>query len=190
METMTVGSPEETVQSYEFEVTDGLGPRSLMGWKVAELAWTYEEARLFGHDHWTDITLYRVTGHTDMRYAIQIVGRSSIYHRVDGPCRYGVSMTVGAVAVDEERYEAINPCQRPGCRPKDLEYLRDEDAVKVEVPIPRLYECQDADEVVNVLYSHGRREGRPPSSLSVKILNAASLVDPEIKQALMRMRRG
>lgn len=188
-ETMTVSIPEEITETREIRVYDELGPRTINGWTVADLSWTYEEARSYGHDHWTDIALYRVVDNPRMRYAVQIIGRSSVYHRVGGPCSRGVSMLVGKLAEDDERYDALQPCQRIGCQPVDLDDLKNHDSVKVEVNLSKLYECPDADEVVAATYSHGRRDGKSRSGLSIKLLTAASMVDSEIEQALMRMSR-
>jgi hypothetical protein len=186
---VTVSSPEETSTAREIRVRDELGPRIITGWPLADLSWSYAEAQSYGHDRWTDMTLYRVVGNPRMRYAVQITGRSALYHRVGGPCNVGVSVPVGKLYGDEDRYDALQPCRRPGCNPKDLDHLKDDDVVRMEVDLPKLYVCRDADEAVASLYNHGRREGRGPSGLSVKLLSAASAFDKDIEQALMRMDR-
>jgi hypothetical protein len=188
-ETMTVSIPEEITETREIRVYDELGPRTITGWTVADLSWTYAEAHSYGHDHWTDIALYRVVDNPNMQYAVQIIGRSSVYHRVGGPCSRGVTMLVGKLGEDDDRYQALKPCLRDGCKPVDLDDLKNSDSVKVEVNLSKLYECRDADEVVAATYSHGRRDGKNRSGLSIKLLTAAAMVDAEIEQALMRMSR-
>lgn len=184
---MMVSSPEEATEAHPITVKDHIGSLSIVGWKIAELTWTYAEARAQGHNRWTDITLYRVANDPNMKYAVQILGRSAVYHAVGGPCTSGVSVPVGAFAEDHDRYQHLQPC--PRCNPKDLSLLDDKETVKIEVDLARLYKCRNADDVVRSMYSHGTREGRKPSGLSIKILTAAASVDPAIDQALMTVPR-
>lgn len=186
---MVTDIPEETTKAYPIVVYDDMGPFSVIGRKIAEVSWTYEEARRHGYDQWTDIRLISVPDKPALKYYVQIVGRSSVYHRDGGPCSRGVSMLVGQVSQDEDRYDALNPCQLPGCSPEALEVLDDEDSIRVEVELYTLYKCRDAAGVVAALYGHDRRPGRTPSRLSAKILQAASLVDKDIENALMLVPR-
>lgn len=183
---MMVSTPEEATGAYPIVVRDEIGPFTIIGWKIADLSWTYDEARARGHDRWTDIALYAVQGDDDMKYAVQILGRSLVYHSVGG-CDTGVSMPVGKLVEDGARYDALKAC--PRCRPVELDDLHNNDSVKIEVDLPKLYRCRDADEVVASMYSHGSKDGRGRSGLSVKILGAAAMVDKDIEQALMSMRR-
>lgn len=184
---MMVSTPEEATESATIKVFDEIGPFSIVGWEVAKLVWSYEDARRQGFSRWTDITLYGVENDRTMRYAIQITGRSSLYHRDGGPCREGVSVPVGKLAADAERYEYLEACSR--CKPADLNDLGNTDSVKMEVNLQKLYKCRDADEVVSTMYNHGKKDGRGPSGLSVRLLTTAALMDPNIEQALMDMPR-
>lgn len=183
---MTVTSPEKTQE--EFVVCDDFGPFSITGRKIADLSWTYDVARERGYTHWTDIFVFSVDGET-YRYGVQILGRSLVYHRDDSPCHKGMRMTVGKLAEDEDRYDGVDPCQAPGCKPKDLQDLKSTDTIWVEMDLPKYYKCSDADDLVATLSRHGRRQGRPVSGLNMKALQQASLVDDDVKAAVMRMPR-
>lgn len=184
---MMVSTPEEATESTSIKVFDEIGPFSIVGEEVAKLVWSYDDARRQGFSRWTDIVLYSVVNDRTMRYAIQITGRSSLYHRDGGPCREGVSVPVGKLADDAERYEYLEACAK--CRPADLNDLGNADTVKLEVPLRKLYKCRSADEVVSTMYNHGKKDGRGPSGLSVRLLTTAAMMDPNIEQALMDMPR-
>ena len=185
---MMVSTPEEaTASTGEIKVYDEFGPFSIVGEEVAKLVWSYADAKRQGFSRWTDIRLYSVTGDRTMRYAIQITGRSSLYHLDGGPCREGVSVPVGKLAADTERYEYLEACTK--CRPADLNDLHNTDSVKLEVNLQKLYKCRDAAEVVSTMYNHGKKDGRGPSNLSVRLLMTAAEMNPNIEQALMDMPR-
>jgi hypothetical protein len=183
---MMVSTPDEATEVYPIVVHDSIGPLSIEGWKIAELSWTYEEVQARGYSRWTDMALYGVHGSDKMKYVVQITGRSVVYHRPDGSCSQGVSMPVGKLYTDKDFYDALVACRV--CKPEDLDDIGNHGQVKIEVNLPKLYRCRDAKEVVRSLYSHGTRNGEP-SSLSVKILSAAAMVDSDIQQALLTMRR-
>lgn len=190
-EAMTVSTPEEVTQPYDIVVQDSWGPRSIRGWQIVDVSWTAEEARKRGYVRWTDIALYRVVNNSSATYMIQILGRSVVYHRNGGPCsNKGVSMLVGKLSDETEKtYLQAVPCQEPGCKPEDLSNLQDHDRVQMEVTIPRLYRCKDAGEVVDVLFRHGRRADGEPSNLNMKLLSAASALDPDIQLVLLNTER-
>lgn len=179
------------------KVRDRIGPLAFQGQMIADVSWTYEEAAESGNDRWTNITLYRVhEGTTPYKYVIQVIGRSVIYHLADGPCGKGVRMKVGllSAASDQERYDALRPCGVRGCNPLDLEDLSPDDTVAVEVDRPTLHKCADADQVVRVLYaagppSHNGGEPKDFSWLNMRLLTAASSVDPDIEAALTGVRQ-
>lgn len=185
---MMVSTPEEATESSMIKVYDEIGPLSINGWKIADLTWSYADAKRKRYNRWTDIALYGVAHDPTIRYVIQITGRSSLYHRVGGSCGQGVAIPVGKLAEDEERYDYLEACT--SCKPKDLDDLSNTDSVKVEVDLHKLYRCANADEVVAAMYSHGRREGNAPSGLSVRLLTTAATLDPAIDEAIMNMPRG
>lgn len=185
---MMVSTPEETTGASRIIVRDEIGPLAIVGWKVAALSWSYDEAWERGHNRWTDMMLYAVQDDPDMKYAVQILGRSAVYHRPNSTCGQGVGVLVSKIREDQPRYNALVAC--PKCKPEDLDDLtKAGDSVQVEVDLPKLYRCRDANEVVTSLYSHGVKDGRSQSGLSVRILRAAAMVDGDIEQALMNMRR-
>lgn len=186
---VTMGNKDETgTEPQQIVVRDHLGPMpSFSGKTVADLCWTYDEARERGHRRWTDITLYRVLqDDIPFAYMIQVVGRSVVYHKNGGPCRRGVNLLVGSLVQDEARYDALEACQEPGCEPTDLDDLSDSDKVSVEVDIPSLHKCKDAAEAVKILYDRGGRERE--SGPSIKLLQAAAIVDEDIAAAMMQVR--
>lgn len=184
-ETMTVMSQGNPPGARDLVVHDEMGPLPFVGEMIADLSWSYDEARESGHQRWTDITLYRVLEESEIKYLIQVVGRSVYYHDVSGPCRKGVRVEVGVLAQDEARYDALVPCR--DCNPKDLDDLGDNVTIVVEENLYTLYRCKTADEVVNVLYHRGSQAQK--SNLSMKLLRSASTLDEGINHALMKMRR-
>lgn len=184
---MMVSTPEEATESTTIKVFDEMGPFSIVGWEVAKLVWSYADAERQGYSRWTDVRLYGVADDKTMKYAIQITGRSSLYHHDGGPCREGVSVPVGKLVADKERYEFLEACRR--CKPKDLNDLSNTDSVKLEVDLQKLYKCRNASEVVTTMYGHGKKDGQGPSGLSIRLLTTAALLDPDIEQALMNMPR-
>jgi hypothetical protein len=184
---MTVTSYEIPQSAQEIRVRDEYGPLSFVGEKVADLSWNYDAAYERGHTRWTDLTLYRVWQQdSEYDYVVQVVGRSVLYHRLNGSCHQGVSIPVSRLRQDVGRYEALEPCTRPGCQPADLEDLNDSDSVSVEEDLFSLYKCKNAEEVVDTMYA---RSGRARSGLSMKLLQAASRVDDGIELAMSRTRR-
>lgn len=184
---MTLTSPELSAEPHEITVKDEAGPLKFYGQTIADLSWTYDDAYERGHNRWTDIALYRVLEEgSSYRYALQVVGRSVLYHRMNSPCRRGINTTVGLIRRDEARYDALIPCPRPGCQPVDLDELTDNEMVAVEEDLPTLYRCSSAVEVVEVLQKRGH--GGQMSGLNMKLLQVASR-DPEIAQAMLRTRR-
>jgi hypothetical protein len=173
----------------EIVVQDEEGPLSFRGETLADLSWTYQVAEERGHTRWTDMALHRVLEPgSPWKYVIQIVGRSVMYHRSDGPCSRGVNMAVGLLREDEPRYEALVICPRPGCQPKDLEDMGDHEVVSVEEDIYTLFKCRSGADVVQTLQNRGGNRDNV-SPLSVRLLQAASRVDREISMALAGTRR-
>lgn len=185
---MTVTSNENVPGStaHTIVVRDQYGPLEFVGETIADLSWTYDAAARFGHDRWTDITLYRVLDDTsEYAYAIQIMGRSVLYHKTGGACHIGITMPVSVLAKDDERYQALKAC--PKCQPVDLSKMQDSETVAVEENLPTLHRCRDAAEVIDVMYTRSKREKR--SGLSMKLLQTASTVDEDIADAMMKTRK-
>jgi len=168
----------------EVIVRDKEGPLPIDAEVVADLSWSYQDAQERGHQRWTDITMYRVVN-ADFTYAIQVTGRSVLYHRTSGRCGHGVNMTVSRLLRNEARYDALVACRN--CKPKDLDDLNDQDMVSVEEPIFQLYRCTDADHVVQTMQQRG--ENGQMSGLSMKLLQAAANVDDAIERAIIDSRR-
>lgn len=177
---MTVTSQGKTPGAQDLVVRDEMGPLPFVGELIADLSWTYDEAHDRGHLRWTDITLYRVLQESVYKYLIQVVGRSVVYHDPTGSCHRGVSVTVGALAQDDERYQALEPCKT--CKPKDLDKIGDTTPVAVEENLYSLHKCRTAHEVVDVLYRRGNH-------LSLKLLQTASAIDAGIGGATAKMRK-
>ena len=154
-------------------VRDTYGPVSFYGETVADLSWTYAEARAREHTRWTDITLYRLhKSVTGVKYAIHIVGRSVLYHRLEG-CKRGVVTQVSRL--DDERYEAMEPCTV--CNPPDLDDIELSAKIRAEEDLHSLETFIDTESAVQYIYNRGV-ENR--SNLSQKLLTAASRNDPDI----------
>lgn len=185
---MTVTSDEIQSEVNDVVVQDAAGPLRFQGTVVADLSWDYDAAYESGHNRWTDITLYRVLeDDSPYKYVVQVVGRSVMYHRVNGKCRSGVNMPVGLLRQDDSRYQALISCDKRGCAPADLDELDDADMVAVEEDLYTLYRCKDAVEVITIMQNRGNRGQM--SNLSVKLLQAASRLDPAFREAMMRTRR-
>lgn len=160
-------------------VHDGIGPLRFRGEVIADLSWTYTQAHEIGHNRWTDIRVYQVGDNKMYRYVVEVVGRSVVYHRTNGSCHKGVTMSVARISEDEERYDALQPCDI--CKPVELDELDDAAQVTVEVDLPKIIKCRDAKQLVDEL----RRDG---SNLSLKILQAVCLVDKNVENAAAGMR--
>lgn len=160
-------------------VHDGIGPLRFRGEVIADLSWTYEQAREIGHNRWTDIRVYQVADNKVYRYVVEVIGRSVVYHRVDGSCHKGVTMSVARISEDEDRYDALHPCDL--CKPVELDELDDSKKVTVEVDLPKIIKCRNAEQLVGELRGDG-------SNLSLKILQAVCLVDKKVEEAAAGMR--
>lgn len=183
---MTVMNQGNPSGARDLVVRDEMGPLPFVGEMIADLSWTYDEAHDRGHQRWTDITLYRVLQGSEIKYLIQVIGRSVYYHAPSGHCHRGVNITVGVLAQDEDRYTALVPCSK--CKPMDLKDIEDDATiVAVEENLYTLYRCKTADEVVDILYHRGSQAQK--SNLSMKLLHTASTYDEGISEALMRMRQ-
>jgi hypothetical protein len=169
-------------------VRDKEGPLSFRGEVMVDLSWSVEEADARRHAKWTDIVLYRDTDpKSPFEYALQIIARSLLYHKVVGGCRRGVAVPVSHLAKDMVRYEFLTACPEPGCNPPELDNLQDNDLVSSEEPIYTLHRCRDADELALVLDKRSRMGA--PSGINMKLKQVASQMDPAIEMAILRLRQ-
>lgn len=140
----------------------------------------------FGSDiklRWTDMALYRVWGRrSEFRYALEIIARSVVYHRADGPCakpdRHRIS-TIADVRKSKQRWDTLMPCDKSGCAPADLEKLSDTDKIAEEVEEPHTYLCVYAVDIIDRLYTHSGEI----SELAANMLEKAAQNDPYIARA-------
>lgn len=119
------------------------------------------------------------------RYALEIIARSWVYHRVDGPCvkrRHKIS-TVGEVWDSNARWRNLLPCTR--CKPDDLKSMRDDERIAEERQDPHVYLCSDASAIVKRLYHHSGEI----SEMAAKMLREAARLDPDIARAWRGSRR-
>lgn len=182
---MTVTDSTASGGGNRVRVRDQDGPLEFEGVMVADLSWTYDMAKTYGHTRWTDLTLYRVTQESPYAYVLQVVGRSLLYHAVDGVCRSGINLTVGMVYRDTKRYEALEACRT--CTPPDLDDMDLSATVSVEEDLPTLYRCRDAAEFIAVMEERIARE-RNRNGLSRKLLKVACGVDQVIADEQMKNR--
>lgn len=179
---MTMTSPEIPAEATKIVVWDRGVPLEFVGEKLVDLSWSYDDAAEADHTRWTDLILYRVYDESSAyRYVIQVVGRSVVYHKANGPCRYGVVMHVSRIRRDTERYDALVPCNQ--CGVGDIDEMDGTDSVAVEVDRPSLEKCRGAFDVVQVLQRRSARERE--SGLSMKMLQTAVEVDDDIASALV-----
>lgn len=172
-------SEGEQMELKEFTVHDRLPrPITFQGLLLADCR--------YGSDiklRWTDMALYRVIGRrSGFRYALQITGRSVVYHRVGGPCskpkRHRFT-TIRSLRDSKMRWDMLFPCDRDGCEPEDLEELADTDRVAEEVEEHHVYLCEYAVQIVDKLYKHNGEI----SQLAADMLEKAARNDPHIDRA-------
>jgi hypothetical protein len=121
-----------------------------------------------------------------IRYALEVVARSVVYHRVGGPCvrKRHMITTVGDVKRSDYRWDNLTACDKPGCRPPDLEDMRDNEKIAEERTDPHVYACTDAASVITRLYRRGEISG-----LAAKLLRESARKDPDIAKAMRNPRR-
>lgn len=139
---------------------------------------------------WTDLTLYRVTDGSG-RYVLQVVGRSVVYHAVNG-CERGVHVNLADLAdryLDDACEDPVpEPC--PECKPIDIEADLSEVptadlTVKLEVDRYSAYECRGVPELLKRLRLANGKYSMP----ALLLLDRAKRVDPAIADALSQVRR-
>lgn len=119
------------------------------------------------------------------RYALEIIARSWVYHRVPGPCvkKRHMITTVGEVEKSNERWRNLLACRT--CTPVDLVDMNDNDRIAEERQDSHVYLCSDAITIVNRLYRHSGEI----SPLAAGLLREAAMKDPEIAAAVKSTRR-
>lgn len=119
------------------------------------------------------------------RYALEIIARSYVYHRLDSDCvskRHGIS-TVGDIKESNHRWRHLFPCER--CKPSDLEHMMPTDRVAEERSDARVSLCATASDIVDRLY---QRNGEI-SVMAAKLIKTAAHRDPDIAKVLATPRR-
>jgi hypothetical protein len=167
------------------------GPRAFHGYCIVDLSLDAadvvdppERLRRDPRYRWTDMALYRVVDEqVNARYAVHVVGRSVLYHRVGSPCQKGVTRTVGALDEDP-RYDLLRPCQDAACFPgtdwHHMETLADSDKIDVEEERPTLLKCVDAKDLLRQLRG---RDGEI-SGLASKLLREGAGKDDGVAAVL------
>lgn len=161
-------------------VRDAFGPVSFPGAILVDMSWNAETAaqrtaQTRRPPRWTDMVLYRVDDdQSPYQYVLMVVGRSIVYHRVDG-CGRGTPTTVGYLARTPQ-WEEYEPCRE--CRPPELGPLDDNVRVSLEDDRPKLHRCETVEDLLAALVD--RRTGEV-SGLGIKLLNQAALLDPNIR---------
>lgn len=182
----------ERVTGQQVTARDVDGPVSFRGEVLVDLSWTptpVDEPSMGAPLlRWTDMLLYRVLEDSPYQYALQIVGRSVVYHRPGGPCRRGVRKTVEKLAENEDRFYTLRPCTKRGCyRGVSVAFLlekteeQDQDVLAVETDRYTLHKCEDPQGVIDAL----RDENGVVSGLGQQLLDAACDEDPTIASTMM-----
>jgi hypothetical protein len=119
------------------------------------------------------------------RYALEIIARSWVYHRADGPCvrRRHMINAVGSVQRNPTRWRNLYPC--PTCKPLDLEEMRADERIAEERSDTHVYLCSDAAAIVSRLYRHSGEI----SQMAARMLREAARKDPDIAMAWKGPRR-
>lgn len=174
-----------TLEVKEFEVRDRMGPLTLRGKLLADCRYG-SESKL----RWTDMALYKVVDRSSRyQYALEIIARSFVYHRANGPClrkKHRITSIVMLRArAGENRWKALYPCTRSGCAPGDLEDLDDDYRIAEEQPDTHLYLCTRPADILDRLYRHSGHI----SELAAELLHKAAKEDPGIEMAWKKTRR-
>lgn len=128
---------------------------------------------------WTELRLYWFTDGTG-RYMAVSIGRSVVYHDVDG-CPKGVLVDVTKLSkVSSLDIDELQPCRH--CHPPDVDELAGITHVKLEKDRPTLHECRDAYEVVQKM--RDPKNGGRISGPAIQLLEEAASVDENIRRVL------
>ena len=132
----------------EFVVHDGLGPGLTL--RGRRLAYTSGDDRTEKY-RWTDIAIYEVIDRSShWKYAIQVIAKSYVYHRVDSPCvseRHRIA-TIKHIRSSDHRWKNLYPCWKKDCTPPDLEHMTDDAQVAEEREEPSLYLCTNPADIL------------------------------------------
>lgn len=171
-----------TMRKKQFTVHDRLGPVKFVGQRLAYCKWGGGEDKL----RWTDMALYKITTEeSEYRYVLEIIAKSYLYHRMDGPCvrsRHRTSR-VADIRANGHRWENLRPC--PRCAPGELEDMQDSDTVSEETDDRTILPCTSPSDIIKKLY---QRNGEI-SEVAAECLQQAAKEDPEIATAWITVRR-
>lgn len=173
-------NPKEGHMAHKHSVRDVDRVVVFTGEPIVDLTWNPKTSGHTRLTRWTDMVLYEVTQDSPVKFMLQVVGRSLVYHREDG-CRKGVGITVGRLLKNDERYEELVACR--DCRPKDLDFLKADVTVNVEEDRFQLHRCYDTEDVINAL-----RDNRTGiiSGLGQKLLSNAASAHAEFRKAMTK----
>lgn len=136
------------------------------------------------------MALYKVVDRRSRyQYALEIIARSFVYHRADGPCVRKKHRIISIKELRDEasggRWKYLYPCKRSDCAPADIEHMNGTDRIAEEQPDTHLYLCTRAADILARLYQHSGHI----SELAAQLLRTAAKEDPSIELAWKRMRR-
>lgn len=127
----------------------------------------------------------RTQNERPFRYALEIIARSWVYHRMGSSCvkpKHKISK-VAEIWKSEGRWRNLMPCER--CKPSDLKEMRDEERIAEERSDTHVYLCSDARSVVRRLYRHSGEI----SLLAARLLRDAAHQNADIASAIKGPRR-
>lgn len=123
---------------------------------------------------WIEIALYHIAVNgTDGGWAVHRLSKSILYHRIDTSCRTPKQARPGVRATAADLFEDAQPCA--ACRPPELDAMRPDASVRMEVPRHNVHFLDTEVQVVQDL-TMDRRTGTPYwSQPVVELLTAAGL---------------
>lgn len=133
---------ESTIKSVEdrYEVETDVGSIAFTGVLLAEVRTDVQRRQ----PRWTELALYRITkGPNTGMYVLETVGRSDVYHRFGGPCKFGRRTD------RSELTETSVPCK--DCNPDATDGSPLGTIVSMETDRPRGFECRQPEEVLKNL---------------------------------------
>lgn len=184
--TPTLMVKEDRMTPTEISLPDAIGTVRFIGTKLVDRTWDVATAlrqpRSNGMPRWTDMALYAVTEPSPWKYVLHVIGRSAVYHSIDGTCQRGAPTTVADFATSD-RYQEVVACRY--CAPAELDDLDDTASIRVEEDRPSVRRCADVDDLINALQDNdGNIRG-----LGTSLLRDAAALDPDIQAYMGAVRR-
>lgn len=139
---------------------------------------------------WTQLVLY---WHRDDRYVYVKSGKSVVYHKADSRCNTGRHITVSDLYAqsEPEYWDDLTRCHV--CRPAELDDLEDDDVISVETDRNAVIACADVPDLLDNLQWQDHHTPRVPgqtlSSPAERLLKMAAEKDPDIRRAIMKVRK-